>query len=222
MAHFAQIDNNRVLRVIVVDNNDTSDSNGVESEDIGVSFCQSIFGEDTEWKQTSYNGNMRGNYAGIGFEYIENVTTLGVGSTDIFIEPKPHESWTIDTNTATWRPPLDAPNKPKLVFDEIVAGRYYKWNEDNYQADPSTAWVLSIFDIETGLSTAFTGSEISLKYPPPLTPLEINKGMVYVWNEDNYQADPSTAWVLIVNDGKQAGTNGIYTAPTRSLMPKVE
>jgi len=196
MAHFAQIDNNRVLQVIVVDNKDTSDSNGVESEGIGVSFCQGLFGEDTEWKQTSYNGNMRGNFAGIGFEYIKNVSTLGVGSTDIFIEPKPHESWTIDHDTATWKPPTNPGKAPRLVFDEIVAGRYYKWNEENYQADPSTAWVLSLYDIKTGLSTAFTGSEISLKYPPPLTRKEIDEGKIYIWNEDNYQADPSTAWVL--------------------------
>ena len=196
MAHFAQIDNNRVLRVIVVDNDKTTNSDNEEVESIGVTFCQSLFGEDTKWKQTSYNNNIRGNYAGIGFTYIENVATLGVGSTDIFIEPRPHESWIIDTDTATWRPPLDAPNKPRLVMDEIVAGRYFKWNEDNYQADPSTAWVLSLYDIKTGLSTAFTGSEISLKYPPPLTRKEIDEGKIYIWNEDNYQADPSTAWVL--------------------------
>ena len=154
MAHFAQIDNNRVLRVIVVDNNDTSDSNGVESESIGVTFCQSIFGEDTKWKQTSYNNNIRGNYAGIGFTYIENLATLGVGSTDIFIEPQPHESWTIGINTAAWYPPTNPGNAPTLTQDEINVGKFYKWNEDYYQADPSKAWVLSVYDASTGLSTS--------------------------------------------------------------------
>ena len=86
MAHFAQLDeNNVVTQVIVVSNDDTSDSNGTETESIGVAFCQKLLGADTNWKQTSYNGNMRGNYAGIGYTYMSNVATLGVGSTDIFI-----------------------------------------------------------------------------------------------------------------------------------------
>ena len=63
MAHFAQLDSNNVVtQVIVVSNDDTSDSNGVETESIGVAFCQKLLGADTNWKQTSYNGNMRGNY----------------------------------------------------------------------------------------------------------------------------------------------------------------
>ena len=70
MAHFAQLDeNNVVTQVIVVSNDDTSDSNGVEAESIGVAFCQKLFGANTNWKQTSYNGNIRGNYAGIGYSY---------------------------------------------------------------------------------------------------------------------------------------------------------
>ena len=86
MAHFAQLDSNNVVtQVIVVSNDDTSDSNGVETESIGVAFCQKLLGAETNWKQTSYNGNMRGNYAGIGYTYMSNVATLGVGSTDIFI-----------------------------------------------------------------------------------------------------------------------------------------
>ena len=71
MAHFAQLDeNNVVTQVIVVGNSDTADNNGVESENIGVAFCQSLLGAETNWKQTSYNGNMRGNYAGIGMKYM--------------------------------------------------------------------------------------------------------------------------------------------------------
>ena len=67
-----------VTQVIVVSDDDTSDSNGTETESIGVAFCQKLLGADTNWKQTSYNGNMRGNYAGIGYTYMENVATLGV------------------------------------------------------------------------------------------------------------------------------------------------
>ena len=68
MAHFAELDsNNVVLRVIVVANSDTSDANGNEVESIGVAFCQKLLGGN--WKQTSYNGNIRKNYAGIGYTY---------------------------------------------------------------------------------------------------------------------------------------------------------
>ena len=144
MAHFAQIDsNNLVTQVIVVGNDDTSDSNGVEVESIGVAFCQKILGAETNWKQTSYNSNMRGNYAGIGYTYMTNVATLGVGSTDIFISPQPYASWTIGVGTATWYPPTNPGAAPALTDDEMAAGKYYAWNESNYQSDPSTAWVLT-------------------------------------------------------------------------------
>lgn len=83
MAHFAQLDdNNTVLQVIVVHNNELVSSKQtsvnedgtiavsvIESEDAGIAFCQSIFGADTRWAQTSYNGNFRGKYAGIGDVY---------------------------------------------------------------------------------------------------------------------------------------------------------
>ena len=144
MAHFAQIDsNNLVTQVIVVGNDDTSDSNGVEVESIGVAFCQKLLGAETNWKQTSYNSNMRGNYAGIGYTYMTNVATLGVGSTDIFISPQPYASWTIGVGTATWYPPTNPGAAPALTDDEMAAGKYYAWNESNYQSDPSTAWVLT-------------------------------------------------------------------------------
>ena len=141
MAHFAQLDSNNVVtQVIVVSNDDTSDSNGTEAESIGVAFCQKLLGADTNWKQTSYNGNLRGNYAGIGYTYMENVATLGVGSTDIFISQQPYASWTIDTTAANWKAPI---TEPTLTDDQIAAGSRYVWNESNYQADNSTGWVLT-------------------------------------------------------------------------------
>lgn len=73
MAHFARIDAGIVREVIVV-NNIELDDNGTESEARGVAFCKSLFGDDTEWVQTSYNGNPvngvdRGPYAGIGYAW---------------------------------------------------------------------------------------------------------------------------------------------------------
>ena len=141
MAHFAQLDeNNVVTQVIVVGNSDTSDVNGVEAESIGVAFCQSLLGAGTNWKQTSYNANMRGNYAGIGMKYMTGVATLGVGSTDVFIPEQPYASWTISTTKAQWVAPL---TEPTLTDEQQAAGSYYTWDESAYQADNSTGWTLT-------------------------------------------------------------------------------
>ena len=145
MAHFAQLDSNNVVtQVIVVGNDDTSDNNGTEVESIGIAFCQKLLGAETNWKQTSYNGNMRGNYAGIGYTYMSNVATMGVGSTDIFIAQQPHASWTISTTEASWTAPI---TQPTLTDEQIAAMSYYTWDESAYQADtsdPKTAgWVLN-------------------------------------------------------------------------------
>lgn len=69
MAHFARVENNIVREVIVVNNEVIKDANGVEQESIGIAFCKSLYGQDTEWLQTSYNGNFRGRYAGSGMIY---------------------------------------------------------------------------------------------------------------------------------------------------------
>ena len=134
-----------VTQVIVVSNDDTSDPNGTETESIGVAFCQKLLGADTNWKQTSYNGNLRGNYAGIGYTYMSNVATMGVGSTDIFIAQQPHASWTVGVNTAQWYSPLG--DAPALTDDQIAAGLYYEWDEAGYQADTSdpktVGWALT-------------------------------------------------------------------------------
>ena len=146
MAHFAKLDDkNIVTQVIVVDNDDITDNNGNETESLGVAFCQKLFGADTTWKQTSYNNNLRGNYAGIGATYMSNVATLGVGSTDIFIIQQPHPSWSIGVGTATWYAPVAGP--PDLTDSERAAGKLYIWDEDAYNADtnsPKTVgWALT-------------------------------------------------------------------------------
>ena len=144
MAHFAKLDsNNIVTQVIVVGDSDTTDAAGVETEAIGAAFCQKIAGGGTVWKQTSFNNNMRGNYAGIGHTYMTGVRTLGVASTDIFIGQQPHASWTVGINTAQWFPPDNPGLAPALTSSEFSAGKFYVWNESNYQSNPSTAWVLT-------------------------------------------------------------------------------
>ena len=145
MAHFAKLNaDNVVEQVIVVANEDTADSSGTETEAIGVAFCQKLIGAGTNWKQTSYNSNMRGNYAGIGMTYMSNVATLGVGSTDIFIGTQPYPSWSVGVGTAQWNPPANPGAAPELTDSEVAAGKEYVWNESNYNSNPATAWVLTV------------------------------------------------------------------------------
>ena len=110
MAHFAQLDeNNVVLQVIVVHNNELLD-NGVESEAKGIVFCHSLF-PGTNWVQTSYNGNIRKNYAGIGFTYD--------AQRNAFIPPKPFPSWVLNDTTCQWEAPVPYPtNGKRYVWDE--------------------------------------------------------------------------------------------------------
>ena len=116
MAHFAEIGlNNTVLRVIVVSNDDCKDQQGNESEVIGAKFCQDLLGGN--WKQTSYNNNMRKNYAGIGFTYDS--------TRDAFIPPKPYASWVLNETTCQWNSPTPMPTDNKQ----------YRWDE------PTTSWV---------------------------------------------------------------------------------
>ena len=143
MAYFARLDANNIVRqVIVVSDEDIKDRNGVEVESIGVAFCQKLLGAETNWKQTSYNATSRGNYAGVGMTYMSNVSTLGVTSTDVFIGQQPFPSWSIGINTARWYPPDDAGIPPERTAAQIAARKDYRWNEADYNKDPSTAWNL--------------------------------------------------------------------------------
>ena len=110
MAHFAKLENNIVTQVIVVSNQDILNEQGQESEQKGIDFCTNLLGGI--WKQTSYNGNIRKNYAGIGYTYDEG--------RDAFIAPKPYNSWVLDEATCQWEAPIDHPKD----------GNRYLWNEE--------------------------------------------------------------------------------------------
>lgn len=73
MAHFAQLDkNNKVINVVVVDNDITYDTDGVEQEALGIAHLKKLLGENTKWVQTSFNKTTRGEvFAGIGMLYDE-------------------------------------------------------------------------------------------------------------------------------------------------------
>jgi hypothetical protein len=119
MAHFAQLDqNNIVIQVTVVSNEDMLDNKGKEVEALGAAVCESVVGPGP-WVQTSYNGNMRRRYAGIGMTYS--------AEHDAFLLPQPYPSWTLDLDDPNdWVPPTPMPT------DE---GYWYEWDED------SLSWV---------------------------------------------------------------------------------
>ena len=120
MAHYAKIEDGIVTQVIVVDNKDTADAFGVEKEHIGAAFCERLFGGT--WMQTSYNGNKRKNYAGIGYTYNADL--------DAFVPPKPYASWVLNEETAQWNAPVPMP-------EDAGTGeppKMYSWDED------TTSW----------------------------------------------------------------------------------
>jgi hypothetical protein len=132
MAHFAEINHeNQVLRVVVVGNADCVNEHGQESEEVGVAFCKSLFGEDTNWKQTSYNGSFRKNYAGIGYFYDS--------MRDAFILPKPFESWKLNEVTCRWEPPVPMPEQdPEKLIPYVWSEERQEWIDPNLPLQPQT------------------------------------------------------------------------------------
>jgi hypothetical protein len=113
MAHFAKLDDqNIVLDVNVVNNETINDLPFPESEPVGVAFLTEWSGGYTNWKQTSYNGNFRKNFAGIGYTYDAVL--------DAFIAPKPYPSWLLNTTTCQWQAPTPYPTD----------GKMYTWDEE--------------------------------------------------------------------------------------------
>ena len=112
MANFAEIGlDNIVIRVVVVNNAELLDENEEEQEALGANFCRELFGGT--WVQTSYNGNIRKNFAGQGFTYDSG--------RDAFVPPKPFPSWTLDESTVLWEAPIPYPSD----------GQEYSWDEDS-------------------------------------------------------------------------------------------
>lgn len=113
MAHFAKLDeNNVVLEVHCVHNNELL-VDGAEVEAVGVEFLINWSGGYVNWKQTSYNGNFRKNYAGVGYSYDEQ--------RDAFIPPQPYNSWTLNEDSCLWQPPTPMPTDDKMYsWDELT------------------------------------------------------------------------------------------------------
>ena len=140
MASFAKLDNNNiVIAVHSVHNNVLKDSNGVEQEVLGVQFLKSLYGQDTNWKQTSYNNNFRKNYAGIGMTYDE--------TRDAFVPPKTIyngqvcNSWILNENTCRYECPVPFPETYNINLKKVNGEPIkdpYSWNEETLTWDLDT------------------------------------------------------------------------------------
>jgi|TARA_R110001599_G_scaffold238315_1_gene438082 hypothetical protein len=106
MAHFAKLGSGNIIETIEVVSNDIA-----TTEQAGEDFLNNLHGSRDVWKQTSYNGTIRKNYAGVGYTYDE--------TKDAFIAPKPYASWTLNETTCRWQSPVTYPDDGKL----------YIWNE---------------------------------------------------------------------------------------------
>lgn len=112
MAHFAEVGSDGAVRgVIVIDNAHAPDPAPSNSEPLGQTFIVDTLGLPGEWRQTSYHGNFRKQYAGIGWRYDADA--------DVFIAPQPYPSWTLDANH-DWQPPTPMPTE----------GGPWSWDED--------------------------------------------------------------------------------------------
>jgi len=112
MAYFAKLGVGNVVKSVVVVNDDTA-----TSESVGADFLNTLYKTNDVWKQTSYNKNIRKNYAGIDYSYDE--------ARDAFIPPKPYTSWTLNESTCLWDPPVTYPDD----------GKRYNWNEGTQSWD---------------------------------------------------------------------------------------
>ena len=107
MAHFAILGVGNIVQQVVVVSNDIA-----TTEQAGIDFLRKTFNDNhLPVIQTSYNNNIRKNYAGIGFQYDQQ--------RDAFIAPKPFNSWILNENTCRWESPIAYP-----IDDKI-----YNWNE---------------------------------------------------------------------------------------------
>ncbi len=142
MAHFARLDSDNIVTDVIVINDSDSGGGTLDTENTGITFCQNHVGDNISvWKQTSYSGQFRGNYAGIGFTYMTGVRTLGVASTDIFVDQQPFSSWSIGVSTSRWFSPLG--DAPAVTTEQFNNGQGYLWDEVAYQADNNVGWALT-------------------------------------------------------------------------------
>lgn len=167
MAHFAQLDqNNTVVFVTAVDNSDLLDENGVEQEELGIQHIYNTIPDSNQhtWKQTSYNNSFRKRYATLGSTYDE--------VNDVFILPKPYDSWSLNSNTYEWEAPVPYPgNHLNPEGDGII---YYFWEEDKL------SWRDAVI-FKPYPSWTFNENTVEWEAPVPYP----NDGKLYNWDEES-------------------------------------
>jgi hypothetical protein len=112
MAHFAKLGVGNIVEQVIVVSNDVA-----VTEQSGSDFINKLYNTRDVWKQTSYNNNIRKNFAGIGYQYDQQ--------RDAFIPPKPFNSWILNEDTCLWNAPVARP----------VDGKLYNWNESTLTWD---------------------------------------------------------------------------------------
>lgn len=139
MAYFAKMIGNTVIDTVLISNQVIDNAEGLDNETQGIDFCKSLFGEETEWKQTSYNTRggvhygqnnqpdsgtpIRKNFAQPGMIYDSELDAF-------YFSNSPHESWIFNRTSCVWEAPVSYPTDEKL----------YAWDES------STSWVLRVDD----------------------------------------------------------------------------
>jgi len=110
MAHFAKLGTGNIVEQVIVVSNDIA-----ITEQAGSDFINKLYNTRDVWKQTSYNNNIRKNFAGIGYQYDQQ--------RDAFIAPKTFNSWILNEDTCLWESPIAKPTT------ELEENEYYSWNE---------------------------------------------------------------------------------------------
>ena len=113
MAHYAKLTTENIVETVIVIDNEHE-----PTEDQGIEYCRSLYGQDTQWRKASYNRTIRKNFPGPGYYYDRY--------RDAFIPPRPYQSWIFNEQLCSWDPPTPEPKDGKL----------YRWDE--YTA----SWVL--------------------------------------------------------------------------------
>ena len=112
MAHFAKLGVGNIIEAVHVVSNDIA-----LTEQAGVDFLNNLYNTRDVWVQTSYNNNIRKNYAGVGYSYDQ--------TRDAFIAPKPYNSWILNEDTCRWEAPVARPEDDNI----------YTWNETTISWD---------------------------------------------------------------------------------------
>jgi len=108
MAHFAKLDDDNIVLEVNVVANEALDP--LNEEQSGIAFLTEWSNGYTNWRQTSYNGTIRKNYAGVGFKYDEE--------RDAFIPPKLYDSFVFNEETCRYEPPIPQPENGLWAWDE--------------------------------------------------------------------------------------------------------